>query len=31
MHYGAIVGEKGDADNFKEKLQGKVDVLVLQK
>jgi L-ascorbate metabolism protein UlaG (beta-lactamase superfamily) len=31
MHYGAIVGDAKDADNFKEKLQGKVEVLVLEK
>ena len=28
MHYGAIVGDSTDADNFKAKLQGKVEVLI---
>ena len=28
MHYGAIVGDATDADNFKAKLQGKVEVLI---
>ena len=31
MHYGAIVGDATDADNFKDKLQGKVEVLILEK
>ncbi len=31
MHYGAIVGEAGDADAFKNALEGKVDVTILQK
>lgn len=30
MHYGAIVGDSKDADNFKEKLEGKVRVQILQ-
>ena len=30
MHYGAIVGDNSDATNFKDKLAGKVDVLILQ-
>jgi L-ascorbate metabolism protein UlaG (beta-lactamase superfamily) len=29
MHYGAIVGDQSDAANFKDKLDGKIDVLVL--
>ncbi|NLI77204.1 MAG: MBL fold metallo-hydrolase [Candidatus Riflebacteria bacterium] len=29
MHYGSIVGEKSDADRFREGLAGKVDVVVL--
>jgi L-ascorbate metabolism protein UlaG (beta-lactamase superfamily) len=29
MHYGAIVGDNADALNFKDKLAGKVDVLIL--
>ena len=29
MHYGAIVGDQSDAANFKDKLHGKIDVLVL--
>jgi len=29
MHYGAIVGEQSDAAHFKDKLAGKIDVLVL--
>lgn len=31
MHYGAIVGDEGDAQRFKEALEGKVDVLILPK
>ena len=31
MHYGAIVGDATDADNFKDKLKGNVEVLVLEK
>jgi L-ascorbate metabolism protein UlaG (beta-lactamase superfamily) len=31
MHYGAIVGDYKDAENFKKALEGKVDVLILQK
>lgn len=31
MHYGAIVGDDKDADRFKEGLEGKVDVRILQK
>jgi L-ascorbate metabolism protein UlaG (beta-lactamase superfamily) len=31
MHYGAIVGDELDAFNFKKALEGKVDVLILQK
>ncbi len=31
MHYGAIVGEKDDAIRFKKALEGKVDVLILEK
>lgn len=31
MHYGAIVGEAGDADTFKDALEGKVEVTILQK
>jgi hypothetical protein len=31
MHYGAIVGDEGDALNFKKALEGKVEVLVLPK
>jgi len=29
MHYGAIVGDSSDADTFKAKLEGKVDVRIL--
>ena len=31
MHYGAIVGDEQDALNFKKALDGKIEVLVLQK
>ncbi len=31
MHYGAIVGDEGDALNFKKALEGKVEVLILPK
>ena len=31
MHYGAIVGGEGDAETFKNALEGKVDVLILPK
>ncbi|MFH1953775.1 MAG: MBL fold metallo-hydrolase [Pseudomonadota bacterium] len=31
MHYGAIVGEEGDAVRFKKALEGKVEVLILPK
>ena len=29
MHYGAIVGDQSDATRFRDKLEGKIDVLVL--
>lgn len=29
MHYGAIVGDSSDADTFKAKLEGKIDVRIL--
>ena len=28
MHYGAIVGDQSDAAHFRDKLTGKVDVLI---
>lgn len=31
MHYGAIVGDDGDALDFKNALDGKIDVLILEK
>lgn len=31
MHYGAIVGDEQDALNFKKALEGKIEVLILQK
>jgi len=31
MHYGAIVGDVADALSFEKALEGKVDVLVLDK
>jgi len=31
MHYGAIVGDESDAETFKAALEGKVDVLILEK
>lgn len=31
MHYGAIVGGAGDAETFRQALEGKVEVLVLEK
>ena len=31
MHYGAIVGDEGDALDFKKALEGKIEVLVLPK
>lgn len=31
MHYGAIVGDEQDALNFKKALEGKIEVLVIQK
>ncbi|MGM0428145.1 MAG: MBL fold metallo-hydrolase [Thermodesulfobacteriota bacterium] len=31
MHYGAIVGDKQDARTFKDSLEGKIDVLILEK
>ena len=31
MHYGAIVGEEGDAVQFKKDLEGKIDVQILPK
>ena len=31
MHYGAIVGDANDAETFKNKLAGKVNVTILQK
>ena len=31
MHYGAIVGSEKDAIDFKEALEGKIEVLILQK
>ncbi len=31
MHYGAIVGDEGDANRFKEALEGQVEVMVLSK
>ncbi len=31
MHYGAIVGDKGDAETFKSQLEGKVEVIILDK
>lgn len=29
MHYGAIVGDQSDATHFRDKLAGKVDLLIL--
>jgi L-ascorbate metabolism protein UlaG (beta-lactamase superfamily) len=31
MHYGAIVGDYNDAEKFRKALEGKVDVLILEK
>ena len=31
MHYGAIVGDKSDAEHFREKLAGKMEVVILEK
>ncbi|MCB2184616.1 MAG: MBL fold metallo-hydrolase [Desulfobulbaceae bacterium] len=31
MHFGAIVGEKSDAEHFSEKLEGKIKVIIPQK
>ena len=31
MHYGAIVGDKSDAQRFAEALEGKVSVVILEK
>lgn len=31
MHYGAIVGDKTDAEHFRDQLAGKVDVVILEK
>jgi L-ascorbate metabolism protein UlaG (beta-lactamase superfamily) len=31
MHYGAIVGDEGDALKFKKALEGKIEVLILKK
>ncbi len=31
MHYGAIVGDKSDAEHFREQLAGKIDVVILEK
>jgi|UniRef100_A0A7C4U976 L-ascorbate metabolism protein UlaG (beta-lactamase superfamily) len=31
MHFGAIVGSKKDAENFKKKLEGKIEVIILEK
>jgi L-ascorbate metabolism protein UlaG (beta-lactamase superfamily) len=31
MHYGAIVGDAKDAEKFKKELEGKVEVLILEK
>ena len=31
MHYGSIVGSEGDAEEFKERLKGKVDVVIMKK
>ena len=30
MHYGAIVGEKSDAENFRGQLAGKIEVVILE-
>ena len=30
MHFGAIVGDSADADNFKKKLEGKISVRIPQ-
>jgi L-ascorbate metabolism protein UlaG (beta-lactamase superfamily) len=30
MHYGAIVGDKNDAEKFAEKLKGKIEVVILK-
>ena len=30
MHYGSIAGSEDDADNFKEKLKGKINAVILQ-
>ncbi len=31
MHYGAIVGDKSDAEHFRDQLAGKVEVVILEK
>ena len=31
MHYGAIVGNRTDADHFRDKLAGRIEVLILEK
>ncbi len=31
MHYGAIVGDRSDAERFRDALQGKLDVVILDK
>jgi L-ascorbate metabolism protein UlaG (beta-lactamase superfamily) len=30
MHYGAIVGDKSDAENFRDQLAGKIEVVILE-
>jgi L-ascorbate metabolism protein UlaG (beta-lactamase superfamily) len=31
MHYGAIVGDKTDAEHFRDQLAGKIEVVILEK
>ena len=31
MHYGAIVGDKSDAAQFRDQLAGKIEVVILEK
>ena len=31
MHYGAIVGDRSDAEHFRDQLAGKIDVVILEK
>ena len=31
MHYGAIVGDKSDAEHFRDQLAGKIEVVILEK